>query len=216
MESYIGEVRSHIYKHKKATSDGPVFEDLQNIIRIVGSDEFEVFYDVWWEHSNSWSLAGYGRAIYLRFPKKYFLTETTFLRKEPLTEKETLKFRPDLPHRLGVSKNRCWSTEKFYRQREFELAVNLKASNSQVQAAKLVIVPKGPRGGLKPEVVVTADNGEFFHENELLWKAHNIQSKYTTDATNGVGIYRCGISKGLPSYYLGGQYDDAGNNRPEK
>jgi hypothetical protein len=51
-----------------------------------------------------------------------------------------------------------------------------------------------------------ANDGEAFTEAELLTKARILQAPFVGDVrlTEGVGIYRAGIKKRLPSYYIWG------------
>ena len=202
MKSHLGEIRVHKFKNGEHT------------IRVIGSDEFEVFYDVWNEHSNSWTYTRKRSIIYYRFSKKYFLKSTELTDTKPLTKKEIQIHRPDLPHRLCISEQWKWNLTNFESMKEFKQVSKLDNFNSKIEANKLILFPKGPNGGTKSGVTIVAQNGNSFTEEEVLWKAHNIQSDYVTDAIDGIGIYRSGLSKGIPSYYIGEKYDDAGNNKP--
>jgi hypothetical protein len=53
---------------------------------------------------------------------------------------------------------------------------------------------------------LAADDGSAFTEAELLTKARILQAPFVGDIrlTEGVGIYRAGIKKRLPSYYIWG------------
>jgi hypothetical protein len=143
------------------------------------------------------------------------LENYSFIRNEPLDEKELDKLSPQLPHRTANLVDWSWNEVEFKTLKEFkekigELAKELK-SQQHIKADKIVIIPLGANGGHKPKVNLTPENGESFSPIELLWKTHNIQAKYKTNIQSGVGIYRLGISNKVPSYYLGGKGDNAGN-----
>jgi hypothetical protein len=188
--------------------------DDKSIIRIIGIDDYEVFYDSWWEHDESWGLSKSRSASFYRLEKMFCLNNYTVIRNEPLNEKEMLKFSPHLPHRTSNLINWSWSQDGFSSIESFKIKLgnltnNLKLQKS-IKSSKVVIIPLGPNGGYKPKVTLTPDNGHSFCPIELLWKAHNVQAKYKTNIESGVGIYRSGISNKIPSYYLGGRGDKAG------
>lgn len=76
---------------------------------------------------------------------------------------------------------------------------------------KVVLKPFGPKGNTRQGSVVEAQKGPGFSALEILWLAHNLQAQYVKDWENGVGIYRSGFQRGMPSYYLWGVNDRAGN-----
>ena len=73
-------------------------------------------------------------------------------------------------------------------------------------ATEVVLYPFGPNGGQSAGVRVKADNGIAFTTGELLSKAAAVQAPCIGDVmpTRGVGIYRSGLHRGIPSYYLWG------------
>jgi len=189
--------------------------DGESIIKVIGVDDHEVFYDAWWEHNESWGLNKSRSAIFYRLEREFFLGNYSFIRNEPLGEKELIKLSPQLPHRTANLVDWSWNQIEFLTLEEFteqigELATELKLQE-HIKADKVMIIPLGANGGHKPKIALTPENGESFSPIELLWKAHNIQAKYKTNIESGVGIYRLGISNKVPSYYLGGKGDSAGN-----
>ena len=189
--------------------------DEDSIIRVIGIDEYEVFYDVWWEHSQTWGLEKSRSAIFYRLSLDLCLESYSFVRNEPLNQKELLKLSPNLPHRTANLLDWHWNQTEFKTLEEFQAKLGQCANKlkfqEHVKVSKIAIIPLGANGGHKPKVFLTPDNGESFTPIELLWKAHNIQSMYKTNIELGVGIYRLGISNKVPSYYLGGKGDKAGN-----
>ena len=189
--------------------------DGESIIKVIGVDEYEVFYDAWLDHSKSWGLNKSRSAIFYRLERAFCLNHYSFIRNEPLDEKELTKFSPQLPHRTANLIEWSWNQTEYKTLEEFkeqigDLAKELKLQE-HIKADKLMIIPLGANGGHKPKVALAPENGESFSPIELLWKSHNIQAKYKTNIQSGVGIYRLGISNKVPSYYLGGKGDNAGN-----
>ena len=76
---------------------------------------------------------------------------------------------------------------------------------------EIFLVPFGLKGGLKKSVLIKALNGTDFSGVELLWHAQNAQSPYINGKSEiGIGLHRLGFEKGIPSFYIGGYYDNAG------
>lgn len=57
---------------------------------------------------------------------------------------------------------------------------------------------------------MTADNPNHFECAELIWKAKELQESVNNQTSKGIGLYRIGFEKGLPSYYIGEYFDKAG------
>jgi hypothetical protein len=189
--------------------------DGESIIKVIGVDDHEVFYDALWEHNETWGLNKSRSAIFYRLEKEFCSNHYSFIRNEQLDAKELNKFSPQLPHRTANLIEWSWNQTEYKTLEKFEeqigeLARKLKLQE-HIKADKVMIIPLGANGGHKPKVAIAPENGESFTPIELLWKSHNIQAKYKTNIESGVGIYRLGISNKVPSYYLGGKGDSAGN-----
>jgi hypothetical protein len=168
-------------------------------IRVIAFDGHVVMYDTWWSHRGSWAMAKLlGNYSYYRLPRSHFEEHASFLRLEPLSEKELQVHRPDLPFAFATRESLSWYDK---------WPQNVHTKNEQsLQAPAVYIAPFGPRDSSKPAVLVQAANGSSFSETELLLAAKSIQGPYIREShrTSGVGIYRSGIQKRLPSYYLWG------------
>ena len=174
-------------------------------VRVVAFDSDVVMYDAWWPHKGAWAMAKLlGTFSYYRLERDYFQAHSRYLRADPLTEQEVQVHRPDLPFSFGQHEDLSW-----YEQWN-EGAASQRASPSNIDgilnAPALYLAPFGPRDSSKPAVLVKAENGLFFTEKEVLLLAKTVQSQYLghTRLTDGVGIYRSGIRKRFPSYYLWG------------
>jgi hypothetical protein len=217
----LGEVRKYSYEMMFPKPGGSEFRRIEHLIRIIGIDEIEVYYEVWLDHKNSWNLKGLMNAAYYRIAIEVLDKNSEYVRSEVLTNRERKLHRPDLAHRCCRTKFWNWSTETYssldiFTQSLNKTELNIDEFNSQkqIETARIVLLPSGPKGGTKPPVIVSASNGEYFSNIELLWYAHNIQAKWKTPKSDGVGLYRSGLSKGLPMYYLGEQYDAANLLKP--
>ncbi len=78
-----------------------------------------------------------------------------------------------------------------------------KAQNQTLKSGQIVLVPSGKKGGLKKGIVISADNSLYFTMSELLWKAKEIQESLNEEKSEGIGIYRLGFEKRIPSYSIG-------------
>lgn len=199
---HLGEVRTYNSSFKKPTRHGPVFEHIKRIIRVIGFDSSEIFYETWNEHSNKWSHVKAKTSVYYRMSINYFLANTVNERTEAYTKKELKKHRSDLPHRICCYEDYDWDQTTYNSEQELMKRTNIPFSSLNIPTNKIAILPMGKSGNTKPAETISANNDSYFTEAELLLKAQNIQSKYPYASNKGIGIYRSGLSKGIPSYYL--------------
>ena len=189
--------------------------DIYSQLRVLAYDPIELFYDSWWEHKNDWGLNCHnGKVIFYRSGTSAFEKTAKLIRVDPLSETEQSKYKLNLPLRLCRHPQILWTQKIFTDFNHFtgyleDHDIPLK-QEPVLQTAQIVLEPMGPNGGFKKSSTIKADNGKWFTEPELLWKAFQIQSAYKTSITNGVGLYRSGLSKGLASYYIGGYHNLAG------
>ncbi len=174
-------------------------------MRVVAFDDDVVMYDVWWPHKQAWGMSKIGGSFsYYRLERAYFEEHSRLLRHEQLTELELLVHRPDLPFAFGQRATLSW----YSRLSENDLLASEQPTGKPrlLEAPSIFISPFGPRDSSKPPVLVNAANGRCFSELELLLAAHQIQQPFLGEAvlTSGVGIYRSGIKKRLPTFYLWG------------
>ncbi len=185
-------------------------------VRILGFDEKKVFYDVWWSIGD-WCcrVSLRSKVSFYRTSVQIFLATAELIRVDALNENEISIIRPDLPFVTlqfdsinWTSKN--YSTIELFKNEFINLKINLN-KYGKVYIPKVVLIPFGVKGGRKKASVVEAINGEYFESIELLWNAHNIQSTHITERSleKGIGIYRLGFEKGMPSYYIWGNHDEA-------
>lgn len=180
---------------------GVVFEIDRSpyLLRVIAFDEVEVMYDVWWPHAGAWSMARLlGTFTYYRLSRQYFDTHARYVRTDPLSEKELQVHRPDLPFAVARHLEVSWY-EPSWQGQDF-------GRTPVIPVNALYLRPFGPRDSAKPSILLTADDGVAFTEAELLDKAKALQTPFIGDVrlTEGVGLYRDGFRKRLPSYYLWG------------
>jgi len=131
------------------------------------------------------------------------LAKADHLRHEPLTFDEESLHRPDLPfavvHRLGLA----WPA----------VAPDVAAFSAAFGTDPLALAvpevylhPFGPNGGSKGAVRISADNKAHFTAGELMRKAAEVQIPHLgkSAVVEGVGVYRRGLHRGRPSFYLWG------------
>ena len=83
-------------------------------------------------------------------------------------------------------------------------------ANQQINTYKIMLVPHGPKGGIKKSVLV--EGKANLKASEIVRAAINIQKPIEGQENKGIGFFRLGFEKGLPSYYIGNYIDKAGNN----
>lgn len=166
-------------------------------MRVIAFDDAEVMYDVWWLHREAWGMARLlGDVSYYRLPRDYIEANARYIRTDPLSDMELRVHRPELPFAVAQRNEISWY-EPSWKEGVLETAPVLTASS-------IYLAPFGPRDSAKSASFLAADDGEAFTEAELLTKARILQAPFVGDVrlTEGVGIYRAGIKKRLPSYYI--------------
>lgn len=190
----------------------------RELIRIIAHDANEVMYDSWCAETSSWEIASLKRTVwYLRLPTTLLLRDGVYIRTEEYTPSETQIHRPDLPFSFAQSTLLEWapscppSLEEFSRDL-LKSVGTVEYLPKSLAAPAIYISPFGPKGSVKAAVLVESLNGISFTAPELLWQSGKLQAKYIRDipVTTGVGIYRGGIHRQLPAYYIWGA-----NNRAE-
>ncbi len=181
---------------------GAVFEaqGSTDLVRVIAFDESMVMYDAWWPHTESWGMSTlHGSFSYYRLSRLYFESHLKYLKTEPYSEQEQKVHRPDLPFGFAQRSQLSW-------YEPWHELTRAEVPGPVLKTPAVFLEPFGPRDGSKPAILVHAANGESFTEHEVLNLAHAIQAPHLGEArlTSGVGIYRSGIKKRLPSYYIWG------------
>ena len=173
--------------------------------RIIGFDDYEVFYDCLWS-DNNWTFSDNFRVktIFYRMSSEIFKNKSELIESRPLTEKELQYFRPDLPMRFGRTKNVNWNSFDSNGIEKLES----EFGNRKFNAPKIVVVPYGPKGGLKKGEIL--ESKSEWTEFDIIQKAKGIQESINGQKSDGIGFYRLGYEKGLPRYSIGEYFDRAG------
>jgi hypothetical protein len=176
-----------------------------SVMRVIGFDEHEVLYDGYWEHDNSWTFASNlkKKCSFYRTSRNIFDEKAKLIDFKELTNEEYDIFRPDLAIRTCRIKNASWSDSDF----------NLEGIDSNfelIKSGQIWLFPSGTNGSLKKGEIVKSSNNKEIGVSELLKSAKRIQESVNPRKSNGIGIYRTGIYKQIPSYYIGEFIDLAG------
>lgn len=186
--------------------------------RVIAFDNVEVHYDTYGSFSDKWMFASNlkRQGTYYRTTSTVFSKDAVLLREQPLTKEELEIFRPDLPFRVCRNKQLIWTNKQYEKMDDFKK----HAKESGFDISDEIVLPittitlrpfgtKGTVTALKSSAV-TAMHKEGFTAIELLWLAHNIQAIHIKkEQDKGVGIFRSGHEKKMPSYYIGQYYDMA-------
>ena len=174
-------------------------------IRIIGLDEYEVFYDCLWSENN-WTFSENfrGKSIFYRMSTDIFKTKSELIELQELTEKEFKYFRPDLPMRFGRTKKVNWNS---FDTNGIE-SLKSEFSQRKINTNKIIITPFGQKGGYKKgELIEDVAKLSVF---DIILKAKKIQESINDQTSNGIGFYRLGYEKGIPRYVVGEYLDQAG------
>lgn len=176
-----------------------------NPLRVVGVHDDVVMYDSWWPHKPGWGMEKLaGTYIYYRMPRVIFESRARLLRSEPLSPQELGVHRPDLPFAFARHSELSWYESRGEASSPTDDSKQDLAA--RLDAPEIFLEPFGTRDGAKPLVHIHAEDRRSFSVHELLSAARTIQTPLLGDVrlTVGVGIYRSGIKKRIPSYYLWG------------
>ncbi|MER6817437.1 hypothetical protein ABT299_49995 [Spirillospora sp. NPDC000708] len=191
-------------------------DDRPNRVLIHDADADVVMCDGWRPHLDGWGLANLRQVRMQRnnfypAPVSTVMEKATYLRTEPLTDDEVAMFRPDLPFAVMQCAAMQWPAEVPPTVSDlverWRAASGVEArSGVALNASEIYLYPFGPKGGQKAGVRVKADSGTAFTPEELLGKAAILQAPHVGDVlpTQGVGLYRAGLHRGIPGYYLWG------------
>lgn len=178
-------------------------------------------YDCWWPHVPSWGIDSLNRTVfYYRLPISMLLGKVRYLRTEEYSDAELAIHRPDLPFAFAKSASLEWPMSRPSVIDDLPNGLIPSAGidcrrPSTLDTPKIYLSPFGPKGSSKPGVLVEAENGKCFTVEEMFLRAAQLQSQYLreTKVTSGAGIYRLGIQRKLPSYYIwGGEEPDGSVN----
>ncbi|MDN2697571.1 hypothetical protein O0882_14705 [Janthinobacterium sp. SUN073] len=179
------------------------------LIRVLAFDSEQVMYDSWLPHVSRWGIDSLSRRMsYYRIPTSFVLNKALYLRTEKYTEQERAVHRPDLPFSFARVDSLEWPMTCPATTHDFPQSLSQVANGEQelLDAPRIFLEPFGPKGGPKPSALVTAKNKKTFNVEEMLWHAARLQFQHLRDEKiiQGVGIYRSGVQRGLPSYYVWG------------
>ncbi|WP_282610524.1 hypothetical protein [Pelagibius sp. Alg239-R121] len=191
----------------------------ERLVRILLCDGVEALYEIWWDHLSCWEFSKLSeKGAYSRIKTSDLLEDSEILRVEPLTTEEISAHRPDLPLRLLRSTQTHWVHGHFDDPAalvgslsEQPSDIGLSSNEIILSTHKVALSPVGPEGGYKKGVIVEAQDVAGFTAKELFWHANRLQTPFVKqeDLQEGIGLYRSGIFKKLPSFYLWGALDRA-------
>lgn len=194
---------------------GEIYKNEDNKIRrVIGGDELEVFYEAYWSHDNSWGTSSNlsRKAFFYRMKKNAFLKSSERIDFKEFSDLEFDVIRPDLPIRIGRVKDVSWGADIFSSEKklnEFLIENTETDPKETIDASMIYLYPFGPKGGLKKAELIKAKK-EKLTILEILINASKVNNNVNQNKSDGVGIYRLGIHKKKPSYYIGGYKDLAG------
>ena len=199
---------------------GDVFSFSENRIRILMFDDKEVFYGTV-DEENTFVYAKYKTVSYYRTSKDYFDKNSSFIEPAEFTEKELEIHRPDLPLRLNCFAGFFWSTKSLEKETDFDNFLKSVGIRKDIleglDSSKVVVIPNSQQQSNKKPVLLESLNNSFSGQ-ELMKECFRIQSEYVKSdkpyfsrfkkakqGLSGIGMYRLGIKRNVPSYYLGGE-----------
>ena len=179
---------------------------------MIGLDQHEVFYDLFCPATQRWTFGlTLSKCIFYRNIADQFLSGSTHVGDQPLTDDERNLFRPDLPMRLYRNPSLNWNFTPLSDRASFEAAVRSAgidlASLPNLPIPRVVLLASRLKASTRG-VLCEAENGEAFSAGELLWHAHRVQDERGRNELPGIGLFRLGHERrGIPSYLVGGYYE---------
>ena len=172
-------------------------------MRILAFDDKELFYDCYWSEIDKWTFTGKlktSNSKFYRISTKYFKSTSKKISLLKLSKEEYLLIKPNFPLRFCRIKDFNFSNfsdylqdiNKIYIQNDCEL----------IFQNKIVLLPR-----TKKDRIMKGEIVEVKNISELLKKAKELQEINKNLNFNGIGFFRSGIIKKLPSYYIGEYID---------
>ena len=180
----------------------------EQIIRVIALDDIEVLYDFYWNHNDKWAFADNlsKKGFFYRMSLKNCISKCSKVDYKSLSDKEHMVLRPDLRLRFLRDKNASWQYDYF---KEKKNEIQNTFSNQFLPINKIFLCPLSKNKSIKKGEILESNNQEIsFYE--ILVKAFEMSKKIGKTDSNGIGIYRLGIEKGVPSFYIGDYIDIAG------
>ena len=184
--------------------------------KIISFDKYEVFSDGKRITEEKWDLDAnrIKTKIFARSRRNAFDKWSTLIGYEPYSDERLAVIRPDLPMRIGRIYDISWGDQVFNSEetiaKYLETYASVAVRTKMLDVKEVYLKRQSKTAGSSVPFLVTADNGKNIPLEELLFKANQIQSSLKTEKSAGIGIYRSGIIKGIPSYYIWSFYDLAG------
>jgi hypothetical protein len=175
--------------------------------RVLSCDSELVLYDSWLPHADQWIMSPLQGLD--RFTCRYYATLTdrlldrvAFSGMEPMTSAEMAIHQPGLPVSMLRLEAFNWDSHSYSAQAR-ECTHDDLALRLPVQ--EIVLHPFGPKGALSKSLSIRAPDAGGLRGEEILGAALRAQAdKYQGPPPegSGLGLFRLGLVKGRPSYYL--------------
>ena len=165
-------------------------------IRVLLYDKIETHYDCYWPEINKWTFLGNWKKklSFYRIPTDFFIKTSTQIDILPFSDEDKKLVRPDLPIRFCRIKN-----FNFDEYDTFIENLNIYDNDfDKMIGNKIALYPSTKNGSTRYENIV-----EIESIKNLFIEAKRLQETANNLKFNGIGFYRLGITKGLPSYYIG-------------
>lgn len=195
---------------------GAIFQTdwTEHPVRIIAFDADVVMYDAWWPHKQAWGMENLsGTFTYYRVRRSVFLSRAHYLRTDEYTELEASIHRPDLPLAYARFESLNWHEQSPRSLAQLAQQIGQARSHenpnddaSLLKTSAIYLAPFGPKGSKKPSTLCFAQDGLAFSESEVLWNAWQLQAPHLRDChlTLGIGIYRSGLRRRTPTFYIWG------------
>lgn len=181
-------------------------------IRVLMFDEIVVYYDTWWPEGG-WTLSRFWRsAAFYRMATDWVVTGTR-IRQDPISDKERERYRLDLPLRIHRHPSLNWAHLEAETPEQATIAAATRGVNIaewpalKTEKVTLIWFPRWPSATMLHTTVAATSGGEIV-ASDLLWHAQRLVSQQVVDG--GIGLFRLGLHRGVPSYSVWGSHDPAG------
>ena len=191
--------------YKSSWSEDPV--------RVIAYDEEVVIYDYWRPDKGRWALGNLNVSIsYYRTTTEIFVANHIYLRLEEYTQFERDTHRPELPFSFAQYQALEWHEAIPDNAVQVGALIASSRKNSDVitlntmRIPEMYLIPFSATGREKPAIFLRALDGQAFTEEELIYRAWQIQAPYLPEKpiTKGIGLHRAGLKKRVPSFYIWG------------
>jgi hypothetical protein len=176
--------------------------------RILAFDAVYAFADGKLLGNNYWSLDKEHKKRYRfgKIPVSILEQYGKLIGHEDIPDTVLASIQPDLLLAFCRVPKLSWTNDCFNNRQMLHDWIKMFVSEKEraviLETDKIYLEPWTKGKFPKTPILIEADNGQYFTFEEVLWKAKSIREAINKMPSDGVGIFRSGGKKRIPTFYI--------------